>query len=56
MPVLLTRREPDDVARANLLDRTVFTLDESAPARDNESLPQRVDPVPERLRPGALDG
>src|SRR5947208_823735 len=42
VPVLLARREPDDISRMHLLDRPPLTLDPAAAGRDEERLAQRV--------------
>src|SRR5436309_4475299 len=47
VPVLLARREPDDVARPDLLDRAAPALHPAAPGRHDERLAERVS-VPRR--------
>src|SRR3712207_7303373 len=42
VPVLLARRKPDHVARADFLDRPALALRPPAPADDDERLPERV--------------
>src|SRR5678816_3833726 len=42
VPVLLARREPHDVAGADLLDRTTLTLREPAAEEHDERLAERV--------------
>src|SRR3979411_2895961 len=49
MPVLLTRREPDHVAGADLLDRGTRALHASAAEGDDQRLSKRVR-VPRRAR------
>jgi len=39
VPMLLARREPDDVARPDLLDRPALALRKAAAGRDNQCLP-----------------
>src|SRR5262249_24319824 len=50
VPVLLARREPDHVARPDLLDRAAPALGQAAAGRHDQGLAQRVG-VPRR--PGA---
>src|SRR5881227_1456343 len=40
VPMLLARREPDDVPRPDLLDRPALALRKAAAGRDNQCLPQ----------------
>jgi hypothetical protein len=54
VPVLLARREPDHVARMDLLDRAALPLDPAAAGRDDERLTQGVG-MPGRPAPG-LEG
>src|SRR4051812_13691727 len=54
VPMLLARREPDDVTRSYLLDRASLPLDPAAADRDDERLPQGVG-MPGRPAPG-LEG
>src|SRR5208283_2924289 len=42
VPVLLARREPDDVARADLLDRAAPALGAAEPRRHDQRLAERV--------------
>ena len=42
MPVLRSRRDPDDVARTDLLHRTAPDLHEPQALRDDQGLAQRV--------------
>ena len=42
VPMLLARREPDDVPRPDLLDRPALALRKAAAGRDNQCLPQRM--------------
>src|SRR3954469_2862990 len=42
VPMLLARREPDDVTRSYLLDRSSLPLDPAAAGRDDERLTQGV--------------
>ena len=42
MPVFLSGRKPDDVARADLLFRTTLDLDPAAAGCDDQSLSQRM--------------
>jgi hypothetical protein len=42
MPVLLAGREPDHVARPDLLDGSAFALDPAAAGSDDESLTERM--------------
>ena len=42
VPVLLARRDPDDVTGANLLDRAAFALDAAATRGDDEDLAERM--------------
>jgi hypothetical protein len=51
VPMLLARREPDDVPRPDLLDRPALALRNAAAGRDNQCLPQRMR-VPGRARAG----
>ena len=51
VPVLLARREPDDVARPYLLDRSALTLREAAAGRHDQCLAQRMR-LPGRARAG----
>ena len=52
MPVLLTRREPDHVTRADLLDRSALTLHPAASGGNHEGLPKGVR-VPRGTAPGS---
>src|SRR3954468_15178725 len=52
--MLLTRLEPDHVARPDLLDGTAISLDQAKAAADDEHLPQRAR-MPGRASPG-LEG
>jgi len=49
MPVLLAGRKPHNIAGADLLDRSAFSLSPSATRRDDERLSERVR-VPRRPR------
>src|SRR5208337_3269020 len=40
--MLLSRRDPDDVSRTNLLDRTAPSLYAAGPSRHDQGLTQRV--------------
>ena len=51
VPMLLARREPDDVPRPDLLDRPALALRETAAGRHNQGLSQRMR-VPGRARAG----
>jgi hypothetical protein len=51
VPVLLAGREPDHIARADLFDRSAFTLGPAAARRDDKRLPERVR-MPSRARAG----
>src|SRR5215831_11003140 len=51
VPVLFARREPDDVARPDLLDRPALALRETAAGRHDQCLSQRMR-VPGRARAG----
>ena len=51
VPVLLARCEPDDVARPDLLDRTVLALGPAAPRHDDQRLAERMR-VPRGACPG----
>src|SRR5215212_2746792 len=42
VPMLLTRREPNHVARSNFLNRSAFPLGPAAACRYDQGLPQRV--------------
>jgi hypothetical protein len=42
MPMLLTWREPDNVPRTNLFNRTTPALRQPEPSRDNQSLAKRM--------------
>src|SRR5882724_9840822 len=51
VPVFLVRSDADDIARADLLDRTVPSLVEPAPERDDQRLSERMRvPVASRVR------
>ena len=50
MPVLFTRREPDDVAGANLLDGTTQALHTATTGEDDQRLSKRMC-VPRGSRP-----
>ena len=54
VPVLLARREPDDVARPDLLDRPALALHAAAAGQHDQRLTERVR-VPRRARAG-LEG
>src|SRR5271170_6239676 len=54
VPMLLCWREPDDVARPDLLDRAALVLDAAAAGHDDQSLAERVR-VPGGARAG-LEG
>jgi len=49
--MLLARREPDDIARPDLLDRPALALREAATGRHNQCLSERMR-VPGRARAG----
>jgi hypothetical protein len=40
VPVFLTRREPDDIARSDLLDRPALALRKAAAGRHDQCLPE----------------
>ena len=42
VPVLLARREPDDIAGPDLLDRAALALDPAAAGRDDQRLAERM--------------
>jgi hypothetical protein len=42
VPMLQTRRKPDDIAGADLLDRSALALHPSEAGSDNQRLPERV--------------
>src|SRR5882724_5278781 len=42
VPMLLTRREPDDIPWPDFLNRPAFALRPAAAGRNDESLPQRM--------------
>ena len=51
MPVLLTRRKPDDITRVDFLDRAAPSLHPAAARRDDQGLAERMG-VPCRARAG----